>query len=67
MENRPASPDWERQQAHAMQRIRDGGGLPGLARMEQLAIAEARIEDEQGKLYAHGTTTCFIFDPSAPG
>ncbi|WP_128546055.1 PaaI family thioesterase [Larkinella soli] len=26
-----------------------------------VATAEARVEDEQGKLYAHGTTTCMIF------
>lgn len=25
------------------------------------AIAEGRIEDERGKLYAHGSTTCIIF------
>lgn len=31
----------------------------------QMATAEARVEDESGKLYAHATTTCFIFDPSA--
>lgn len=28
----------------------------------QMATAEARIEDEHGKLYAHATTTCFVFD-----
>lgn len=28
----------------------------------QVATAEARIEDESGKLYAHATTTCFVFD-----
>jgi len=28
----------------------------------QIATAQARIEDEQGKLYAHATTTCFVFD-----
>ena len=28
----------------------------------QTATAEARIEDEKGKLYAHATTTCFVFD-----
>lgn len=28
----------------------------------QIATAEARIEDEAGKLYAHATTTCFVFD-----
>lgn len=27
----------------------------------QIATAEARIEDETGKLYAHATTTCFVF------
>ena len=31
----------------------------------QLATAEARIEDEKGKLYAHATTTCVVFDVSA--
>ncbi|HEX5705724.1 MAG TPA: PaaI family thioesterase, partial [Pyrinomonadaceae bacterium] len=25
------------------------------------ATAEGRVTDEQGKLYAHGTTTCLIF------
>lgn len=28
----------------------------------QITTAEARVEDEKGKLYAHATTTCFIFD-----
>jgi uncharacterized protein (TIGR00369 family) len=27
------------------------------------ATAEARIVDEKGKVYAHGTTTCIIFRP----
>ena len=29
----------------------------------QLATAEARIVDQAGKLYAHGTTTCLVFEP----
>jgi len=28
----------------------------------QIATAAACIEDEKGKLYAHATTTCFVFD-----
>lgn len=28
----------------------------------QIASSEGRLIDENGKLYAHGTTTCFIFD-----
>ncbi|MFK2904933.1 PaaI family thioesterase [Dyella ginsengisoli] len=32
----------------------------------QLATAEARVTDASGKLYAHATTTCFVFDV-APG
>ena len=28
---------------------------------DRTATAEGRIEDERGKLYAHGTTTCIIF------
>lgn len=28
----------------------------------QMATAEARVEDANGKLYAHATTTCFVFD-----
>ncbi|MBI5898226.1 MAG: PaaI family thioesterase [Rhodocyclales bacterium] len=28
----------------------------------QMATAEARVEDEKGRLYAHATTTCFVFD-----
>ena len=31
----------------------------------QIATAEARIEDETGKLYAHATTTCYVFDMPA--
>jgi len=30
----------------------------------QLATAEARIVGADGKLYAHGTTTCLVFDRS---
>lgn len=33
----------------------------------RVATAQARIEDEQGKLYAHATTTCFLFDVSGAG
>lgn len=29
----------------------------------QLATAEARLVDADGKLYAHGTTTCLVFTP----
>lgn len=29
----------------------------------QLATAEARIVDAAGKLYAHGSTTCLVFQP----
>lgn len=28
----------------------------------QMSTAEARVVDQAGKLYAHATTTCFIFD-----
>lgn len=28
----------------------------------QLATAEGRLVDEEGKLYAHATTTCLVFD-----
>ncbi|MCD9186957.1 MAG: PaaI family thioesterase [Pyrinomonadaceae bacterium] len=28
----------------------------------QIASAEGKLLDKDGKLYAHGTTTCFIFD-----
>lgn len=31
----------------------------------QMATAEARVEDEKGKLYAHATTTCFIYTARA--
>jgi hypothetical protein len=33
----------------------------------QLATAEARIVGPDGKLYAHATTTCMVFDMPAPG
>jgi uncharacterized protein (TIGR00369 family) len=29
---------------------------------KQMATAEGRIVDADGKIYAHGTTTCFLFD-----
>lgn len=29
---------------------------------KQIASSEGKIIDENGKIYAHGTTTCFIFD-----
>lgn len=42
------------------------GPLRAIARVvhagRQMATAEARVEDEKGKLYAHATTTCFVFD-----
>jgi len=31
---------------------------------DRLATAEARVEDEHGKLYVHATTTCLVFDLS---
>ena len=31
----------------------------------QMAIAGVRVEDEKGTLYAHATTTCFVFDVPA--
>ncbi len=35
---------------------------------KQLATAEGRIVDAQGRLYAHATTTCLVFElPSAKG
>jgi uncharacterized protein (TIGR00369 family) len=30
----------------------------------RMATAEGRLTGPDGKLYAHGSTTCFIFDPS---
>ena len=33
----------------------------------QVATAEGRIVGPDGKLYAHATTTCLIFDERAPG
>lgn len=33
----------------------------------QVATAEGRIVGPDGKLYAHATTTCLIFEHSAPG
>ena len=35
--------------------------LPG-----QTATAEARLVGPDGKLYAHGTTTCLVFELKAP-
>jgi uncharacterized protein (TIGR00369 family) len=33
----------------------------------QVATAEGRLEGPDGKLYAHATTTCLIFDRPSPG
>ncbi len=33
----------------------------------QLATAEGRIVDAAGKVYAHATTTCLVFERPAPG
>jgi uncharacterized protein (TIGR00369 family) len=34
---------------------------------KQMATAEARVLDEAGRMYAHATTTCFVFDvPATP-
>lgn len=32
----------------------------------QIGTAEGRLVDASGKLYSHGTTTCFIFPASSP-
>lgn len=32
---------------------------------KQMATAEAKVFDETGRLYAHATTTCFLFDVPA--
>jgi uncharacterized protein (TIGR00369 family) len=29
---------------------------------KQMATAEAKLLDAEGRLYAHATTTCFVFD-----
>ena len=35
---------------------------------KQMATAEAKMLDASGRLYAHATTTCFVFDATAvPG
>lgn len=33
----------------------------------RVATADARVIDEAGTLYAHGTTTCLLLRPSEPG
>ncbi|TQF14812.1 PaaI family thioesterase [Myxococcus llanfairpwllgwyngyllgogerychwyrndrobwllllantysiliogogogochensis] len=33
----------------------------------RVATAQARLTDADGKLYAHGTTTCMVFRPPVPG
>jgi uncharacterized protein (TIGR00369 family) len=43
----------------------DGGPLRAIGKVlhcgRQMATAEGRIVDAQGKLYAHATTTCMVF------
>lgn len=48
-----------------VQRVRAEGKVLHCGR--QLATAEARLVGPDGKLYAHATTTCLVFDlPSSP-
>ena len=37
---------------------------PGHSRRRRMATAEGRLSGPDGKLYAHASTTCFIFDAS---
>ena len=45
----------------------DGGPLRAIGTVlhcgRQVATAEGKIVDAQGKLYAHATTTCLVFEP----
>jgi len=45
----------------------DGGPLRAIGKIlhcgRQLATAEGRIVDAQGRLYAHASTTCLVFTP----
>jgi uncharacterized protein (TIGR00369 family) len=43
--------------------VRAEGKLIHLGR--QMATSEARLVGPDGKLYAHGTTTCLVFDQTA--
>lgn len=54
--------EWSRQYEATLQRMRDGGGRPGVHCGRQMATAEARIVGPDGKLYAHGSTTCLVFE-----
>jgi uncharacterized protein (TIGR00369 family) len=33
---------------------------------KQVGTSEGRITDAQGRLYAHGTTTCMVFEVKGP-
>jgi uncharacterized protein (TIGR00369 family) len=48
-----------------VQRVRAEGKVVHCGR--QLATAEARLYDVNGTLYAHGSTTCMLFDVRAAG
>lgn len=47
----------------AVPRVRAEGKIVHAGR--QVAVAEGRLAGPDGKLYAHGTTTCLIFDRAA--
>jgi uncharacterized protein (TIGR00369 family) len=47
----------------AVRRVRAEGKIVHAGR--QVAVAEGRLVGPDGKLYAHGTTTCLIFDRAA--
>ena len=47
----------------AVPRVRAEGKIVHAGR--QVAVAEGRLVGPDGKLYAHGTTTCLIFDRAA--
>jgi uncharacterized protein (TIGR00369 family) len=47
-----------------VQRVRAIGQVVHVG--NQTATAEARLVGADGKLYAHGTTTCLVFEPRPP-
>ncbi len=47
-----------------VQRVRAEGGVIHVG--GQTATADARLVGHDGKLYAHGSTTCLVFEPRPP-
>ena len=62
LSSRHADPEqnWTRREADVALRLSENVAEHLVGR--QIGIAEGKLYDAAGRLYAHGTTTCLVFD-----